>query len=200
MKFSIIIIVFFLVSCSNSSETGLDILNEGTTLRNTVEQLDNSVSWTLESSDEISLNTSQKKELLMQNDNALFFYGLQSSEIVYPYIDGFGSLNTEGISQNLFSFIYDFLESLPTLTLDVSFFQEEKKYVKTLIEYNFRNYTHFSDYVIGEAFVFDAPISGYEIPIRFYFEDGYLDCFLYCVFTENGYVIEQFDIGKIIHD
>ncbi len=204
MKWLLFFIIILIFSCSNSNNVEEYSLDEGTTLRKIAEDINETIQWENDLSEDDTSKPGEKNDLsytvISENDNALFFLLQENVTPVYPSLDGFGSLNTDSIPSILLVRITDFLDDLRTADIDKSFFNNEKQYLKTIIEYNFQNFTDYTHYIIGEAFAFDNPANAYEIPIRLYFDNGYVDCFLFCILNKGVYEIEQFDIGTLINE
>ncbi len=206
MMYVIFSFILFFFSCSNDSGSTYSDTPENNSIRSSVEQTKNSIQWVDESKGgseenaQIENNTWEPtSRITIENGEIapLFFQHLNADVALYPYLDGFASLDTSSVPNHLYQFILDFLDSLNTKNIDASFFNEEQLYLKTIIQYEMREYPVIVSHVIGEAFLFDNPSGAYEIPIRLVFENGYANCFLYCELDGDTYKVEQFDIGAV---
>ncbi len=200
-----ILTTFIFFSCSNNTDNQ-NAGSQNNTLRFAVEQEKVSIEWVIETEDEES---SSEDTLWQSNTNVviegsdytpLFLGNFIEDDAVYPSLEGFGSLNTELIPNELYIVLNEFLSALKNREVSLSFFEEEKSYLKTIIDYDFQDYPKLIEYIVGEVFIFDNPSNAYEVPVRLFFDNGFADCFIYFVYNENMYTIEQFDIGDIKYE
>ncbi len=199
MKFLLIVFsVCIFSSCSNSDTTAKFNYDGEETLKTLVEQRETEIQWPQVKNESVA-SSDTKFNITIKNDMELFLYNNSDKE-VYPSLEGFGSLNTSNMSKNLLNFISSFLESVQKKNIDILFFEYEKIYMQTVLEYNLRDYPDFTDFVIGEAFAFDTPKYSYEIPARMYFSGGYTDVTIFCQFIEDAYKIGQCNIGAIVYE
>ncbi len=199
MKVYVAISIFLLFSCSNNNDVSDIALDESKTLRQKVEVLDSGITWTLGANSAISTSNKSSHEVVIDNSSSLFFVS-SIDTMIYPTLEGFGSLNVQTMPSELLSFVNLFLDDLQKKAVGETFFSEEKQFLKKIIDYNSKEMPEYTSYVIGEAFKFENPKGAYQIPIRLFFDTAYLDCMVFCLLANDSYIIEQFDIGAIVYE
>ncbi|MFA6856988.1 MAG: hypothetical protein WCR31_07255 [Treponema sp.] len=202
--------LLFVVSCANGHTAVLTDSN-GDTLRSQADKKDKEILWTRELE---SMRLVQNISTVDGVDKAVKLTPqsvIASSLVpvpVYPFIDGFGSLDTSLISSELKA-------ALETACMTVS---AQKNADSLMAEGCLYSYVLFlSDLKTGwkETFGEDIPdvnngenlftkeIYGtpfldddYEIPVRFECRKGYIDILICFIKTDNGYKIDQLIIQK----
>ncbi|MDR1785468.1 MAG: hypothetical protein LBR23_03260 [Spirochaetaceae bacterium] len=187
--------VFALISLASCSQNTAPALPEETevTLRAVIEQKNRAVAWTQDVSPKSTAEA--RRGILMTPENAFAFRG--DGSVIYPVIEGFGSLDTSLLGGAALELARDFCRSLiqkdreaaaegmnsrNTFLLDVFFFDTEGA---ALTE----------NYVIGRPEILG---NIWQIPVRFFLEGGTLDVLLYL--NQNEPVrVEQFAYGDPVY-
>lgn len=128
MLFILSLFISFMFSCSNSSR--IDYSDEEDSLKNALEKKINSVSWTKELEENrlsSSISSVDSVEKNIRLTPSVFLNSRFSSELnpIYPYLEGFGSLNIAGFDSQIKLMAERFSDLLLKGTVDDSFFNKE---------------------------------------------------------------------------
>lgn len=214
MKKSIACILFFcalfsVLSCANGT-TAVFTDSAGDTLRAKADKKDTEILWTRELESmrlvqDISTTDAVDKAVKLTPQSVIASSSVPPS--VYPFIDGFGSLDTSFIPQDLKA-------SLDTACAAVSSQQSADSLMADGCLYSYVLFL--ADLKTGwkQTFGGDLPGAGmgnlftgeiygapfiaddYEIPVRFECGKGYADVLFYFIKNDSGYKISQIEIQK----
>ena len=202
-------ILFF--SCTNSRDVELAFKSEET-LKDITNSLDSKLIWTRElesvrlTSDltkngfaSVSVKLNPESMSIMQTEEKL----------LYPVLDGFGSLDNSAVSSELAGFIDSFASNMMNFTFDKNQFEDEMffeavlfkndfcKLYKNIFEKEFNIFPDekaFDTYIIGEPYFDENQI---ELSLRFYMTDSYyMDTVLY-ISCEASYKINQLSLIQL---
>lgn len=213
IKFFIASSAFFsciFLSCSNESNS-LIFFDQENSLRSQSTERSLQIIWTAENEAPVDDNMLENKTLegswvattelsaeFAENIESLFITHFELDQPIYPHLQGFGSLNISIFPPPLVSVLDVFLKSLQTENIDVSVFIEGKSYLKTLIEYDFKPLPQLTTWILGEPFLIDGiDRLVFEIPIRFVFDTGFCNGFIYCANYDDVFKIEQLVVGEL---
>lgn len=199
------------VSCANSHTV---ILSDtaGETLRSQSDKKNREILWTreLESMRLVQdiAHTDSVDKAVKLTPQTIVVSAVQTQP-VYPFIDGFGSLDTSLITQDIRNVLDTFCRNVSTgLSADqcmadgclysyVLFADDLKNGWKSSFGEEFpevsENAPLFTRMIYGAPFIDDAD---YEIPVRFECSGGYIDILLYFEKKGSEYKINQIEIQK----
>lgn len=193
-------LIFIFFSCSNGSEI---IFNNDTVfVRDETLTKINSVDWiseipaqrTQEFQSDVTIN-----EPYGQKEGQFFSYTILGDEQIYPYLDGFGSLDTSFLSQELLGFLTEFIKLLGKGELSEALFVKDTGFLAYSLNYTIKEFLPLENYIIGKPFLFPLEnIVIYEIPVRLIFKNGYSDAMFYFEKQETAYFCQQVMLGKYI--
>lgn len=210
--------VFFLcVSCSQSISPA-DEREAEQTLRSLSMDCEQKVDWTLgRGENRLDENETQKDMPLAESDvlkkadvqlpfsdidffEPLFLASYASDTKVYPLLEGFSVLDTDGIPRAAYGVLIQFLKGCKNKTVELALFPDNSAaFLKTVTEYELNTLPEIDHWVIGKASQTDGGAS-YEIPVRLFCSDGFFDAIVYvaAVSTEskNAFKIEQVIFGE----
>lgn len=201
-------ILFFVISCSDNQS--VIVSDQGETLRAKAAAKDAETLWTREIEKERLTRTITEKDGILSsvklNAESMIASLAQPTE-VYPFVSGFGSLDTSLISRELQKALDAFISALSRNgSADASFAPENLfSYVIFLSDLKSGWKTHFgrdfpdaqtplfNSSLCASAFIDDA---GAEVPVRFAFSGGSVDVLL--GFEKDGetYKINNIEIRK----
>ena len=199
------------VSCANSHTVILSD-NAGETLRSQSDKKNREILWTreLESMRLVQdiTHTDSVDKAVKLTPKSIVVSSVQARP-VYPFIDGFGSLDTSLITQDIRNVLDTFCRNVSTgLNADmcmadgclysyVLFTDDLKSGWKSSFEEDIpevsENVPLFTRMIYGAPFI-DA--ADYEIPVRFECSEGYIDILLYFEKKGSDYKINQIEIQK----
>lgn len=202
--FLVLLISFFTFSCSNEVQKKKDV-DISNTLRYKTEALIKNTVWTeqlekgrLEASNNkygnISEYLSLKKISILNNVS-------ESSKLdIFPFIEGFGSLDLSLIPSDLYPIVKEVSNNLVKNKELDSFMAEDCLYSLGLFYLNLKkmgiNRNEFNSYLIGSAFITEF---SYEIPIRLFCnkeKTKFLDINLFFLNEKKTWKIDQIQISK----
>ena len=209
--FIVLSLLFTAVSCANSHTVNLSD-NSGETLRSQADTKNREILWTRELESmrlvqDITHTDSMDKAVKLTLQTVVV--SAVQTQPVYPFIDGFGSLDTSLVTQDIRTVLDTFCRSVSTgLSADVCMadgclysyvlFADDLKsgwkssFGEDIPEVS-ENAPLFTRMIYGAPFIDDAD---YEIPVRFECRKGYIDLLLYFGKTAGGYKINQIEIQK----
>jgi hypothetical protein len=204
-------LLFTAVSCANSHTVILSD-NAGETLRSQSDRKNKEILWTRELESmrlvqDITHEDSVDKAVKLTPQTVVV--SAAQAQPVYPFIDGFGSLDTSLITRDVRNVLDTFCKNVSTgLSADpcmadgclysyVLFADDLKNGWKSSfgedIPEGSENSPLFTKMIYGAPFIDDAD---YEIPVRFECSKGYVDILLYFEKTGSEYKINQIEIQK----
>ncbi|MFI3257474.1 MAG: hypothetical protein R3Y36_04165 [Spirochaetales bacterium] len=186
-------IMFFSCSNANVSSTLTDAENN---LRNQAEQKTQNILWsdTQSATDDTAGVT--EIPFYFGNAKAVFFVQFKSDEPLYPTLNGFASLDTRAISAELAACIDVFFRSVQAGDISENVFPENKLYLKTLIEYEFKDFPKLLTWIVGKPVVSSDP-TVFEIPVRLLYDGYFSHSIVYCSEYSDGFKIDQMQIGAL---
>lgn len=207
----VFIILFSLFSCSHSQNGEIVYLNEET-LRSVTEEKEKSLQWTRElesvrllrdisKNEAVSENIKINSEVLCVRDSSF------SAGTVYPFLPGFGSLDTSGMTAEYREFLESFCSSVAEWKMPEDKFEEGFLFSLALFKYDIENgwetffgkefpsdsdvFPVFSAWIFGEPFFDEENI---QTPVRFYCADGSVDVLLFS--GNDGFRMNQIMIQR----
>jgi hypothetical protein len=215
-----VILIFSLlsfVSCSNGSKN--DFAGDEDSLKNLAEKKYNETQWAKELEGDRLLKDISKLETVEKNIRLTPQIFLNTSysknlETIYPYLDGFASLNLSNFNASIKEAAVKFCEGLCKNQFEESLFFKDDIYEFALfikdIKANWKTVFDepypeaegekdgqvlFQEYYIGEPFDLNTT---YEVPLRFVREKkGFLDVMLYFSKKKDEWKIEQLKVIKM---
>lgn len=120
-------------------------------------------------------------------------------EPVYPFIPGFGSLDTRALGAAQEQCVRGFCGALLSGEHGVlaEFMAAGMEYQLFVFLYNIRGIPALRDYLLGKPFITDGT---YMTPVRFYTEQAPLDIDLFLVQEEDRWRIQQIYMRKAEHE
>ncbi len=209
--FPVFLILFSLFSCSHSNNGEIVYLNEET-LRSATEEKEKSLQWTRElesvrllrdisKNEAVSDNIKINAEVLCVRDSSF------SAGAVYPFLPGFGSLDTSGMQAGYREFLESFCASVAEWNMPEDKFEERSLFSLALFKYDIENgweaffgkefpqdrngVSLFSGWIFGEPF-FDR--ENIQTPVRFYCADGSVDVLFFS--GNDGLKMDQIMIQR----
>lgn len=202
--FLVLLISFFTFSCSNEVQKKKDV-DISNTLRYKTEALIKNTVWT-EQLEKGRLETSNSKygnisEYLSLKKISILNNVSESSKLdIFPFIEGFGSLDLSLIPSDLYPIVKEVSNNLVKNKELDSFMAENCLYSLALFYLNLKkiglNKKEFDSYLIGSAFITEF---SYEIPIRLFCnkeKTKFLDINLFFLNEKKTWKIDQIQISK----
>ncbi len=208
------LLCFLSISCSNTNDVN-ENYSSPETLREELLQKSGEVKWTNDIDGENAIDVSGlasfesaeelNRRLFSQDgsNTVLFFYNYQTDTKIYPSIQGFGSLDTSVLPDDVILLANNFLSSLQEKNIETEYFLPALAFQKVLVEYELYSLPQITSWLLGES----KPVQNvqtqmlsFEIPIRLIFEQGYSHCVLYCVEYEDSFKIQQFNFGVFVDE
>lgn len=146
-------------------------------------------------------NNKKKKSILLPEGLFLsdkFYIGPK----VYPFIEGFASLDLSTIKEDEFKLLTDFLTSLKDKNLQESLILPSESYLSTILQYELETLPQITNWIIGSPHkgkITDI-VEIYEVPVRLFFDFGFMDILIDLALSEDKYFIEQVRLGIIQED
>ena len=228
--FFLFLITVLLISCSNKNkiESNLHYKN---TLKYKIDERFNSVDWTKEiEKDRLTANISKLDTI---NNNIPLTpivvlnskYG-QTAKPIYPYIEGFGSLDLSNLTKEQRNILDNFCNAIKSQENADSYMETSSKYELYLFindlkenwestfntkfpypteeqaETNTTNTTNTTKKIptLFDSFFYGEPfqLNQYcELPVRFIFDKGFVDVMISLIQTESVWKINQLKILKM---
>jgi len=211
--FTFFISLFF--SCSNSAKN--DFLHDEDLLKDIAEKKQNEITWTDElEGDRLiqQINTYKTIEKNIKLNPSVFLNSKYSSELksLYPYLEGFSSLDLSSLDLNIKAMTKDFIEGLCSYSFSTSGFKSEDIFEYSLLlkdlkdkwkdffncefpEKTETNLILFDEYFIGQGI---EMFSLYEVPVRLVRNDtGFVDVIIYFYFSNDSWKINQLSLLKM---
>lgn len=166
------------LSCTHQSEKYEAASGEGSVKREFL-KAKAAVSWTAPvEPDALSAEPAGK------NSSSVFYpsagFAVISGESpVLPSLEGFGSLDTSGMSREIFDGISDFLLHLSEKSLSYDAACFDRPYEGVIILYEASSLPDITGWKAGKPFISEGEDASYEIPVRLYFENGMCDVRMY---------------------
>ncbi|MGL4986963.1 MAG: hypothetical protein ACRC5H_07495 [Treponemataceae bacterium] len=119
---------------------------------------------------------------------------------VYPYLEGFGSLDTSGIPSEILDLLDLFfsmavLPEKPNRSIDNSLLTQDLDFLPIILTYHFSRLHAVKYTLYGEAIELE---NSFQIPVRFQGEDRYTDANLFVSKAELSYLIDQIQFATTI--
>ena len=215
------------ISCSHNQSTDIIYLNEDT-LQSITEIKENELQWTRELESvrllrDISKNEAVSSSVKLTSPVISIAYPEYFGSPVYPFLPGFGSLNTSLINSELKKNLDDFCSSISAWTFSEKALDSSSLFFLALFKFDIENgwkdffdsdfpsqkkQTEISPAEEGEEVkeeknsVFDRYIYGepffdeesVQIPVRFFCNKGSVDVLLYC--SKDTFKFNQIIIKK----
>jgi len=202
------VVSFSGVSCANGSSSAVTEQGKNT-LRSEADGKEADVLWTRELESmrlvqDISRQDGVDKAVKLTPQSVISAPSAESP--VYPFIDGFGSLDTSRISPDLLAALDSACAAVSSQQSADSLMAQGCLYSYVLFLSDFKNgwktafgqdmpdppVNLFTSRVYGAPFIQDD----YEIPVRFKCAKGYADVLFCFIKNDGGYKISQIDIQK----
>ncbi|MCI5523775.1 MAG: hypothetical protein PUI24_00320 [Spirochaetales bacterium] len=207
--------IFFLAAAfiSCSGESG-QVFEESSTLRLKTEKINSSVNWTdaLEGdklTEKVSDAPGFASKVKVSSSN-IFFSGKEKEyNPVYPYIEGFTSLDLSGFEESALSAADSFCSKLIAKEDCSSFMKAGCSYQLTVFLYNCSSFEKDHEF---KSCVLGSPCSGetlVQVPVRFYFKDAekekmnfktenHCDIYIYLEKVKNEWKVTQLDFIDLV--
>lgn len=181
---------FICNSCSSSHGTE-ELVTDEITLKELSNKKENEFSWTRELESvrlivDVSKNPIVDKSIKLTPKNYVVATTEKKAKI-YPYLEGFGNLDTTEINSDLMNNLKSFCNSVCSWNLSLEQIASENSFFMILfkndVESNWKNYFKvefevptqgnlFESFLIGTPFLEDSVI---DFPVRFFCSFGYVD-------------------------
>lgn len=195
LVFFLLILQFFLFFSCSSGQSSEKIISDEVSLKVLSQNREQELLWTRELESVRLLLDTKKNQVVADNIKLepLVMTGTVSGKSpVYPYLDGFGSLDTTSISREMRAFLDETFKTLSLWQVQSLKMQENSIFSAVLFKYDVENLWQnqfgekfplvsedmplFSAKLYGEPFIDDTEV---QIPVRLYAKRGYLDVMLY---------------------
>jgi len=196
IRIPLLMSVFFL-GCKPAAPVPYDLYGE-VTLRTAASNLAEGTEWASGAETLPEKDAYTEKPVRLPSGSAKFpetvcFAVSKPQKRVYPFLDGFTSLDTTNIPDAVQRFVLSVVRSCQKKELDAVFFPDGWIFLKTAADYELKDMPDSTRFVIGRAFIAEGV---YEIPVRFFTAEGFFDAYLY-VFEEKP---EVFKLEQIIFE
>ncbi|MCR5494063.1 MAG: hypothetical protein K6F15_00340 [Treponema sp.] len=206
----LIILSLLLISCSGGQ--GSDkVISEEITIRALAEHRENELLWTRELESVRLLLDTKKNQVVADSiklEPLVMTSALTGKKSLYPYLEGFGSLDTSSISKEMKTFLDSTFESLAKWQLSSLKVQDNSIFSLTLFKYDIEHLweenfsetfpivqddiTLFQSKLYGEPYFLEDQV---QLPVRLYALKGHIDIILY--FTSiTPYKIDAIQISR----
>ncbi|MBQ5781562.1 MAG: hypothetical protein IIW10_06425 [Spirochaetaceae bacterium] len=130
------------------------------------------------------------------------FAAYRMGKTVYPYLPGFGSLNTESLPSEVLDLLDGFLATAAvpppeSRTIDTDFLHPDLEFLPHIMQYHFTSLHPVNRMIYGEPFVLEE---GYQIPVRFLSDEMHTDTNIFVSSHELSYVIDQIQFGSAVEN
>ena len=199
MKLCFVIFLFALSLVGCKKEKVALAQSESNFIRSEVDNERSKVTWT----EPIRKDGLAKQELIMPSmrirDN---FAAYRIGKTVYPYLPGFGSLNTEILPSEVVDLLDGFLATaaIPPpedRSIDTDFLHPELEFLPHIMKFHFTSLHPINRMIYGEPFVLEE---GYQIPVRFLSDEMHTDTNIFVSSHELSYVIDQIQFGSAVEN
>jgi hypothetical protein len=205
-----ILFAIFFIACSHKIEPALPGEGEET-LKKIIAQKDSSADWTSEVNPPEAARA--KSAVALAPDNIFASREHSEYEMVFPELEGFGSLDTSVIDQNQREFIAAFCGAVIVgdKTQASARMNQHNAFLLTIFFNDMRDVEFTDRYILGQA---GMRGNLWQIPVRFFVkarsgtlnaasgisaENGHVDARLFLSMGES-IVIDQITYGEIIYD
>lgn len=197
--FRAIVFVFLFTLCGcEKNEVALE-QSESDFIRNEVDMEREKVTW----STPIREDGVGKHEIVMPSMRIRGnFAAYRLGKTVYPYLPGFGSLNTESLPSEVLDLLDGFLATAAvpppeSRTIDADFLHPELEFLPHIMQYHFTSLHAVTRMIYGEPFILE---DGFQIPVRFMSDELHTDTNIFVSSHELSYVIDQIQFGSAVEN
>ncbi|MBO5136916.1 MAG: hypothetical protein J6B81_00255 [Spirochaetaceae bacterium] len=214
--FSLLVVAFiiFLFSCSNPQTSSLpeeDIKQNPDTLKLQFTNESESIEWAEEIEPSVTSDNKKKNSARFNStrySNAESASTLEPLELdeVYPAIPGLGILNLSDMNPSVISLADNFCTQLIKYSSQktkansqnlYNLMAKDRAFILTVFLYDNTTEQVFTDYLLAKGIKIG---NFWQIPVRLYEKNGYLDIKLHCADTTSGWKVDQITYGVFIYE
>ncbi|MGP1588025.1 MAG: hypothetical protein ACTTHG_06760 [Treponemataceae bacterium] len=115
---------------------------------------------------------------------------------IYPEIEGFGSLDTGILESSVCDVIERFILGIDKKVPDETVIAQGSKFLLPVFTYDFQKIPKITKYLIGKPYIVqDEFMDEYQVPVRLYTKEGFIDSIFFMINQNNTYYVEQVYYG-----
>ncbi len=171
-----------------------------------IEEIEADILYTTEADKKSSAKKTDTSDTLLTSD-MLFLHDSNTSRAIYPYIEGFGSLDSRSLDPKTRYFLDAFLKELASARYAKEAFLPDARYLSIILTDFIENYPLPVSWIFGEAFPLSSPTANYlEVPVKIYSDKtqdnkkAHYKLVFFLVESEEKKRIQQIQIGNIIYE
>ena len=122
------------------------------------------------------------------------------TSFIYPYLEGFANLDTSIIPEEINTAITRIMKKIISKEIEATLFSSASPWVYPLLKLEIEKLGLVKQYLVGMPHVTNDNFVQYEIPIRLFLENGYVDIWMFYIEKDEKYLLDQINFGDIVHE